>query len=89
MSKWVKFGRKFTFQPKAASASAVQYPADYVGQVTDECAAKAIEKKAAVEIEAPANAEAAKALQDGSAEAVPVKVKPDPKAEETSKAGKP
>ena len=87
MSKWIKFGRKFNFTPKKASAVAMQYPAGAVDQVTDEAAALAIKNGAGVEVEAPANAEEAAAMRAGTLEAKPVKVKADDKPTGGSTAG--
>lgn len=78
MSKWVKFSRRFQFTPPKKSAVTLEYSAGDVVQVTAEVAAKAIEKGAAVEVEAPANAAEASAIKSGEQEP---KVIPPPSGE--------
>lgn len=64
-ARWLKFERQFNFIPKKKSSITQQYPAGWVGSVTDECAEKAIKVGAAVEVEAPADAATAAAIKAG------------------------
>lgn len=76
MSKWVRFTRTFNYVPKNKSAVTIQHPAGAIDDVTDAHAERAIAAGAAVEIQAPANADQAKALRSGELKPVDVVEKP-------------
>lgn len=88
-ARWIKFDRQFNFIPKKKASVTQQYPAGWVGSVTDECAEKAIKNGAGVEIEAPADAAAAAAIKAGEQEPTvvpPAETKADEKPAAEKKA---